>query len=84
MFLTMSVRFNVCWYSSGVGNRPRVGLQVSLCVRWLWVGKKILRAYLLSHEVRDVSCFHFEGAVLCPEINRIGYACATPLIDLVF
>jgi len=36
--------------------------------------------YLLSNEVWDVSSLHLEGAILCPEINRVGDASTASLI----
>lgn len=38
--------------------------------------------YLLSDEVWDVCGLHFEGAVVGPQVDRIGDAGAPSLVDL--
>lgn len=36
--------------------------------------------YLLSDEVCDMGSLHFEGAVIGPEVDRVGDAGASPLV----
>ena len=36
--------------------------------------------YLLSDEMRDMGSLHFEGAVIGPEVNRVGDTGASPLV----
>jgi hypothetical protein len=38
--------------------------------------------HLLSDEVWIVGCLHLEGAVVRPQVDRIGDVGASPLIDL--
>jgi hypothetical protein len=47
----------------------------------LW-GKKSIHLYLLSDEVWGVGSLHFEGAVVRPQVDRIGDARASALVDL--
>lgn len=37
--------------------------------------------YLLSHKRGNVRCLHLKGAVVCPEVDRVGDAGATALVD---
>lgn len=46
----------------------------------LW-GKESSQLYLLSHEMSNVGGLHLEGAVVGPEVDRVGNAGATTLID---
>lgn len=45
-------------------------------------GKSTVK-YLLSDEMWDVSGLHFEGAVVRPQVDRIGDAGASSLVDLI-
>lgn len=46
-------------------------------------GKEIIQQDLLSDEVWVMGCLHLEGAVIRPQVDRIGDASASPFIDLV-
>lgn len=39
--------------------------------------------YLLSDQVNVVTSLNFEGAVVCPQVDRVWYACDAALVDLV-
>lgn len=43
---------------------------------------KVRRLYLLSYDVGIVAGLDFEGAVVRPQVNGIGDACNTALVDL--
>lgn len=45
-------------------------------------GKESSQQNLLSDEVWVVSCLHLEGAVVGPQVDRIGDATASSLVDL--
>lgn len=45
-------------------------------------GRKSRCQYLLSDEMWDVRRFHFEGAVVRPQVDRIGDASDTTLVNL--
>lgn len=47
----------------------------------LWEGKQVY-LYLLSDHVGVVTGLDFEGAVVCPEVDRVGDTSNTPFIDL--
>lgn len=47
----------------------------------LWEGKQA-SLYLLSDHVGVVTSLDFEGAVVCPEVDRVGDTSNTPFIDL--
>lgn len=38
--------------------------------------------YLLSNNLRIVGCLHLEGAVIGPQVNRVGDVCTSSLINL--
>jgi hypothetical protein len=45
-------------------------------------GRKAHSLYLLSHKVRRVGGLHLEGAVVRPQIDRVGDACAATFVNL--
>lgn len=45
-------------------------------------GKEKLLRHLLSDEVWGVGRLHLEGAVLSPQVNRVGDASTASLVDL--
>jgi hypothetical protein len=42
----------------------------------------MIGGYLLSDELWVVGCLHLEGAVVGPQIDRVGDACAAAFVDL--
>lgn len=45
-------------------------------------GRKPSKWNLLSDEVWVMGCLHLEGAVIRPQVDRIGDACTSSFIDL--
>lgn len=45
------------------------------------MGKESSHVNLLSHEMRDMSGLHLEGAVVGPEVDRVCDAGAASLVD---
>jgi hypothetical protein len=58
------------------------GAVLAGCVKVKGEGKGIL-VDLLSDRARVMGCVHLEGAVVCPEVDRVGNAGASPLKDLL-
>jgi hypothetical protein len=56
------------------------GAVLAGCVKVKGEGKGIL-VDLLSDRARVMGCVHLEGAVVCPEVDRVGNAGASPLKD---
>lgn len=45
------------------------------------MGKESSHVNLLSHEMCDMSGLHLEGAIVGPEVDRVGNASAASLVD---
>lgn len=52
------------------------------CVDGLLKGKETIMQYLLSDNLRVVCCLHFEGAIVGPQVDGVGYAGHTSFINL--
>lgn len=53
---------------------------------WGRVGRDIANftsKHLLSDEMWLVCCLHFKGAVVFPQIDRVGYASAASFVHLI-
>ena len=58
-----------------------LGQKALLCFLWLWE-ENLVRLYLLSDHIRVMARLDFEGAVICPQVDRICDACYTSFVYL--
>ena len=58
-----------------------LGQKAMLWFLWLWEGNLVC-LYLLSDHIRVMAGLDFEGAIVCPEVNRICDACYTSFVYL--
>lgn len=86
MFLTMSrgLRARSIFCLVRQAGRERHRMTELLRVRKVlgsWDREGNVQVYLLSYKVGDVGRFHLERAIFGPEVNRVGDAGATSLVD---